>query len=88
MAGWVATGVALGMGAVVLGWIACGGSRLDPPSDWLGHEADAMAVPPSVDVPFAEQWALNARVFQLRRKLQRHRGFVLQFKPRGGSEAA
>lgn len=87
MAGIFASGFALGVGAAILGWICCGGSRLDPPSDWLGSEADAMAVCPPVDAADDERRALEGRVLQLRRDLQRRRARVLRFS-RGGNEAA
>ena len=79
--------VALAVGAAILGWIACGGPKLDSPSDWLGTEADAMAVPPSVAQAHREQRALDRRVLSLRAQLQRRRARVLRFT-RGGDQVA
>lgn len=87
MAGWFVLGFSLGFSAVVVAWVACGGPKLDPPSDWLGSEADAMAVYPPVHDAEAERHALDRRVLQLRTRIQRHHGRVLRFS-RGGNEAA
>lgn len=81
--------VVLGFCAIVLGWIACGGPKLDPPEGWLADEAPAASVQPSVDGPDLRQElaAVDRRVLHLRQKLHGRTAVVLKFS-RGGDQVA